>query len=329
MAAEGEEDEETAGREEDLWVYDEKRQSVIRHHVNERAVKFTPSNARGCPIPMKCLGSKRRTVKINSEGIMQVEDGNWRQEIGMKKPREPSRWWTGYTEFKLRKVPKEVSLMVKRGSDEVKEEDISPEEWEKWRVADGSEWSKVHATGAVEVLSPEESTNVESQLEEAGLKARILPSRMVRRWKPAEQPGEPPSRKSRWCIRGDQDPDLLELARHAPTITTSTLSVVLQIGASMNWDAAVGDLRNAFMQSDRLQRKEGRLFCRQPRGGLPGLQPNQLIEVIAGVYGLGDAPAHWRKSLKRVLFQLGFQQSALDPCVYKMFDGINFADFWW
>ena len=119
-------------------------------------------------------------------------------------------------------------------------------------MADGSEWSKVHATGAVEVLSPEESTK-ERQLEEAGLKARILPSRMVRRWKPAEQPGEPPSRKSRWCIRGDQDPDLLELARHAPTITTSTLSVVLQIGASMNWDAAVGDLRNAFMQSDRLQ----------------------------------------------------------------------------
>ena len=36
---------------------------------------------------------------------------------------------------------------------------------------------------------------------------------------------------------------------------------------------------------------------------------------------MGDAPAHWRKSLKRVLFQLGFQQSALDPCVYKMFDG--------
>ena len=88
VAAEEDEDEETAGREEDLWVYDDKRQPVIPHHVNERAVKFTPSNVRGCPIPLKCLSSKRRTVKVSPEGHMQIEDGNWRQE------REPSRWWT-------------------------------------------------------------------------------------------------------------------------------------------------------------------------------------------------------------------------------------------
>lgn len=41
--------------------------------------------------------------------------------------------------------------------------------------------------------------------------------------------------------------------------------------------------------------------------------------MIAGVYGLGDAPAHWRRSLKKVLFQLGLIHLALDPCVHKLF----------
>ena len=66
-------------------------------------------------------------------------------------------------------------------------------------------------------------------------------------------------------------------------------------------------------------RKEGRLFCKQPRGGLPGLSPLQIIEVLAGTYGLGDAPAYWRKSLKKVLVELGYLQSEMDPCTFKLF----------
>ena len=259
-------------------------------------------------------------MKTFGDGSRQSVKENWRSTIGKKSQQGPSRWWIGFTEFKLRKVPEEVTFMVKRGSDEVQEKDIPPEEWEAWRVSDGAEWSKVEATGAVKTLSVEESLEVERQLRDADLLSRIMPSRIVRRWKPSEQPGIPPSRKSRWCVRGDQDPDLMDLSRHAPTVTTATLAVVLQIAASCKWAAAVGDLRNAFMQSDMLKRPAGRLFCRQPRGGLPGLQSSQLIEILAGAYGLGDAPAHWRKSLKKVLFEMKFQQSALDPCVFKWFD---------
>ena len=73
------------------------------------------------------------------------------------------------------------------------------------------------------------------------------------------------------------------------------------------------------MQSERLKRAEGRLFASQPRGGLPGLKPEQLIEILAGAYGLGDAPAHWRRSLKKVLLALGFTQSKVDPCTFKLY----------
>ena len=141
---------------------------------------------------------------------------------------------------------------------------------------------------------------------------------MVRRWKPAELPGEAPTRKSRWCVRGDKDPDLMLLERYAPTVTTAVISLALQVAATMKFRCALGDLKHAFMQSDPLFRQRGRLYCKQPAGGLSNLHQEQLTEILAGAYGLGDAPAHWRKSLKKVLIELGYSQSEMDPCVFRL-----------
>jgi len=52
--------------------------------------------------------------------------------------------------------------------------------------------------------------------------------------------------------------------------------------------------------------------------GCPICIPDQLIEILAGAYGLGDAPAHWRRSLKKVLIELGYVQSEMDPCVFRL-----------
>ena len=38
-----------------------------------------------------------------------------------------------------------------------------------------------------------------------------------------------------------------------------------------------------------------------------------------GVYGLVDAPLHWRKSLTDFLKTPQYQQSKLDPCIYKLY----------
>ena len=70
-------------------------------------------------------------------------------------------------------------------------------------------------------------------------------------------------------------------------MTTAVISIALQVAATKGFRCALGDLKNAFMQSDPLHRQEGRLFCKQPSGGLPGLEQNQLIEILAGAYGLG------------------------------------------
>ena len=315
-----EEEEEEAEEEKDSWVYHEETNSIRRIHRVPRKGRFVPQEKRGCPVPSKCLQSNFTWWRKLPDGSVNKREENWRKEAAEEGPK---RFWTGFSEFKLKPgVKKEKinwAMLANQGSDEVKEWEITAEEWPKWKISDGDEWVKVAASGAVKPLDLEESRNVEEQLAEAGSSQRILPSTMVRRWKPAEQPGEPATMKSRWCIRGDRDPDILSLERYAPTVVTSVISIALQIACSMNFKCAIGDLKNAFMQSAPLMRPEGRLFCKQPRGGLEGLKEGQIIEIIAGAYGLGDAPAHWRKSPKRTLVDLGYQQSAMDPCTFRMF----------
>lgn len=306
--------------DEDFWVLDEFRRKLIRVHRQERKGNFCPRAQKGCPIAVNLLTSRCQQRKIYPDETVVEREVDWRSRD--QEERGPRRFWTGSTEFSLKKGVKiekvKTHLLASKGGDEVKEQDIKPDEWPEWRKADAAEWEKVASTSAVRTMTVEESLDVAKQLEECGKAARILPTRIVRRWKPAELPGEKPKMKSRWCIRGDRDPDLMYLDRYAPTATTSVISIALQVGASHKFRCALGDLQNAFMQSDPLKREQGRLFCKQPSGGLPGLDPRQLIEVLAGAYGLGDAPAHWRKSLKRVLVELGYKQSSMDPCLFTL-----------
>ena len=57
--------------------------------------------------------------------------------------------------------------------------------------------------------------------------ARIISSRMVRRWKPQEGTFAEPKSKSRWCVHGHQDPDAGSLAVFAPTPQTTSLMLFL------------------------------------------------------------------------------------------------------
>ena len=80
-----------------------------------------------------------------------------------------------------------------------------------------------------------------------------------------------------------------------------------------------GDLQAAFMQSAPLFRAGGKLYVRQPRSGLPGLEAEQLVEIVCGVYGLVDGPVHWRQTLKKyIIEELHYRQSKLDPTVFLL-----------
>ena len=210
---------------------------------------------------MKMLQTKAIRYQEFEDGRQRIQEVDWRKD---SREAGPKLFWTGFIEFRLKKNVSDTDAKVLeilasgKGSDEVKEADIRPEDWPLWRVADGEEWTKVEASGAARTLDLEESAEVERQLKESGKANRILPSTVVRRWKPSELPGEPPTMKSRWRI--DKDPDLLSLDRYSPTVTTAIISVVLQTAASLKFRCAIGDLKNAFMQSLPLMRPQGRLF---------------------------------------------------------------------
>ncbi|CAE7227250.1 RE1 [Symbiodinium sp. CCMP2592] len=258
----------------------------------------------------------RHTFMFFDDGSIDVRVDNWSKQ--RKKPHATSQSWVGFTVFSNRVIDTDAFASKPRGQGEVFDHEIKPEDRPEWDESDLQEWQKVKSTGAIRVLSLDESRKVRAELAVAGKQDRILPSRMVRRFNPADQPGQPDGKKSRWCIRGDCDPDLLELDRHSPTINTTTFGAVLQITASMHFPACVGDLRNAFCQSGVLLRKGGKLYAAQPRHGIPGLHPEQIVEIVAGMYGLGDAPAHWRRTLKQEILKLGYRESTLDPTIYVL-----------
>ena len=172
-------------------------------------------------------------------------------------------------------------------------------------------------SGALRVLSREESQKVREDLKRSGKLNRILPSRMVRRYKPGDAPGKPRTLKSRFCIRGDRDPDAIHLTRFAPTVTTSNLQVLIQAARNRGFKGRVGDLKSAFTQSMPLCREAGPLYCRSCHGSMPGLAEDQLCQIVLGCYGLVDAPLNWRRTLVQfVTKDLGYKQSSLDPCTY-------------
>ncbi len=66
--------------------------------------------------------------------------------------------------------------------------------------------------------------------------------------------------------------------------------------------------------------KRGHYTFKQPREGIQGLHPEQIVWIINGVYGLVDAPLHWRKSLVQDLESLGYRASRMDPCLFLLFN---------
>eukprot|EP00434_Breviolum_minutum_P028536 symbB.v1.2.025243.t2/scaffold2441.1/size78965/1 len=317
------------GAKKDYWEVDWRSGTLKRVHQKKRRQKFKPDRLEGLPWRVEDLEATRRTVKQRLGGaeFFQVEEDAWVEERPQPKV-EKSSWWKGYTEFVVKEEAwteenrQRIAAFVgeKKGQDEVDPRREDEEGQKAWKVADRSEWDKVVGSGAVEVMSLAESRKIREELKKDGKESRILPTKVARRYKPAEPPGQPPTRKSRLCLRGDLDPDILELERFSPTINTMNFNLLLQLAANSSMSAAVADFSNAFCQSKPLEREKGPLFFAPPAGGVDGLHQEQIVKIINGVYGLVDAPLHWRKSLLEELQKLGYQSSKLDPCIWKLHD---------
>ena len=97
--------------------------------------------------------------------------------------------------------------------------------------------------------------------------------------------------------------------------------LILQIAASgSNWFLVCADITGAFLQGDQsLARRKEPLFIRQPREGLPGLLPGQLLLVVRGIFGLANSPRLFWRFLRDTLVKMGFVQSSLDKALFTYY----------
>ncbi|CAK9000465.1 unnamed protein product [Durusdinium trenchii] len=147
---------------------------------------------------------------------------------------------------------------------------------------------------------------------------RILDTRVLYKNKNAAYNWMPVKPKARIVCRGDRDPDLLTLRRDAPTLTRLGLMLICQLATSMDgWFMMNCDITGAFLQGDQgLAARKEPLFLKQPREGLPGLHPQQILLVVRGIFGLANSPRLFWRHLRDTLLQMGFRQSSLDKALF-------------
>ena len=127
--------------------------------------------------------------------------------------------------------------------------------------------------------------------------------------------------KSRWCLQGHLDPDLdqklLDGMLKSPTLSQIGRMLLMQVISSYQWDLQLGDIKGAFLESGPLPSKYRPLYASQPRGGIPGVPPEAVLEVAGNVYGQNDAPCAWCRTFNDEAIQSGWVRSKFDSCLYS------------
>ena len=221
------------------------------------------------------------------------------------------------------------SLAKQRAKKEVKARDFQGEDAAKLQRAILREISNNLETKAYELLSREESSNIMRTKPE-----KIMESRYVLTKKPLEpaeiakaesegvllsdQEHGPCKAKARRVMKGYSEEAALEVEFSTPQVSRDSVIFVLQVIASMGWDPGFLDFTQAFHSGDAINRE---LYCSQPREGIPGAHPDQLLRLLKTCYGLTDGPLAWYQHLARRLQRdFGCQPSKADPCVFLLHD---------
>ena len=182
-----------------------------------------------------------------------------------------------------------------------------------------TEWETLFNKGAVRVFTGKAAKTIQEKHHD-----RFIGSRFVI----AEKNDEEGYRiKSRWCLQGHSDPDfrskLSAGAFNSPTMSQLARSLVLQAIVSNRWTLCLGDIKGAFLESGPIASKYRPLYAKQPEGGIPGLEPSDVIEVLGNVYGSNDAPFNWWQTFDEAAISIGWRRSQFDNCLYFLRDDKN------
>ena len=303
---------------QDHWVIDHSQSRLVRVHVVERCVPWSPSDHE-LPVRVEDVELVCQSVMYTRSGERHTRDYEWRNV--MHESSTGVGKWTGQTVFQLkpgwsRQSASSIECFevgaTKKGRKEVIESELSQNQQAGLKKAKLKEWNKLLKSGAIVVHTGRKA----AQLRKSVPRKRVLKSRFV--VTEAEQGSHPDTcdLKARWCIRGYLDPDVLELDTSAPTLSAEGFAVAMQLIASHGWQLTIADVEGAFLRGDNLSPQRGRLFIDMPPGGIEGYDDQCLVEAIKTVYGLADAPKAWWNCFSGKLKDLNMQMSEFDPCVF-------------
>lgn len=179
-------------------------------------------------------------------------------------------------------------------------------------LAKTAEWETLVGKGAVQVWKGEAAKRIRTEHADRFIGTRYVVTR--------KEDEDGPRVKARLCVQGHLDPDFKEKINsgccHSPTMSQLARALVLQTIVSKHWVLSLGDIKGAFLEAGPLSSKYRPLYANQPRGGVPSLDPDDVIEVTGNIYGSNDAPFNWWSTFDEVARGSGWERSQFDNCLY-------------
>ena len=196
----------------------------------------------------------------------------------------------------------------KKGRKEIRLSDL-PEEKKRLFTGQGGsdqkEWDAWRSKEACDVLELGESKKLRRDKPDL-----IVPTRWVRTNKHDGLVDQPFLAKSRLVVQGFKDKSLGHYRRDAPTASAIAESICLAACAFHCFTLIAKDIKNAYFSGKSVGRE---VYLDQPKGGLPGLQPGQLLKANKAIYGFAEAARLFWLALREHLLSDGWEESKLEP----------------
>ena len=243
-------------------------------------------------------------------------------EDGLEEEQRPSkRLRIEFMEILMAKIDK---LNEVRKRKEIRLNQLPPAAKERFLKAIGKEVSNNLESGAYELLSHKESEEIRRSVPDLVMKSRYVltekgvhPEDVEKLTKEGLLIDSPDGRllkaKARHVMKGFSESGAEFIEATTPQVAKESVFFTLQMLASHGWQIGHLDFTQAFHSGGPINRE---LYAELPIEGLPGAHPRQLLRLRKTCYGLTDGPLAWYQHLGGELKALGYQMSAIDPCLY-------------
>ena len=247
--------------------------------------------------PVKSTKQARTALKVNDRIKLRQDDGSWTEatitsrggkvggihsNIWNIELEDSSKAWfySDKVEFeKIQDTPEEVHAVMIPKSQQKQPQCLEAKQIELKKLQDFKTYVEVEDVG-----QPRISTTWVVCEKDEGVKARLV-------------------------ARGYEETN--DIVSDSPTMTKSSLRIILALAASNRWQVETTDIKSAFLQGVDIDRD---VYVKPPREA--NVEKNKIWKLLKCLYGLKDASRQWYGRVIDELFKAGFSVTELDPAVF-------------